>query len=360
MWQSWGWIMHRNGRFGRWMICIRTCRRCHLPIWKVVWLWKMRRFRRRRGVRERRWASLLYIYFSIFCSCDLFVTFPLFFFFRKGRNLCFSLPNLSRGHPARYPYVYIILKQKCLVYKSPSQTAFCRWIEEKTLVHLSSQLAYPNPDFSHIQFIYRLSACSHLSLGLFSTFSPPYPSLSTIPPARPPFSSQPQQKSVLIAHVVATMTDTPHVTDRAMDYPPDWKSSDTRDDPRGHRGQGRTLAVHSVAVLPEYQKMKLGITVMKAYLQRMSSARVADRVSLLAHREFVGFYEKLGFEEEGVSSSELYGGGWVNMVCNLSSFKFISSDWEPWSSSYSPNACWVCFYQVTEYLAFAFSSIKVH
>lgn len=129
------------------------------------------------------------------------------------------------------------------------------------------------------------------------------------------------------------MTDTPHVTDPAMDYPPDWNSSDTRDDPRGHREQGRTLAVHSVAVLPEYQKMKLGETVMKAYLQRMSSARVADRVSLLAHREFVGFYEKLGFEDEGLSSSELYGGGWVNMVCNLSSFKFISSDWEPWCSS---------------------------
>lgn len=158
------------------------------------------------------------------------------------------------------------------------------------------------------------------------------------------------------------MTDTPHVTDPAMDYPPDWNSSDTRDDPRGHREQGRTLAVHSVAVLPEYQKMKLGETVMKAYLQRMSSARVADRVSLLAHREFVGFYEKLGFEDEGVSSSELYGGGWVNMVCNLSSLKFISSDWEPWCSSYSPKAC--CSYALLSsylrwwlglYVAFAFS-----
>lgn len=75
--------------------------------------------------------------------------------------------------------------------------------------------------------------------------------------------------------------------------------------------------------------MKLGETVMKAYLQRIWSAGVADRVSLLAHREFVGFYEKLGFEDQGLSSSELYGGGWVNMVCSLSSFETISSDWEP-------------------------------
>lgn len=116
------------------------------------------------------------------------------------------------------------------------------------------------------------------------------------------------------------MTDTPHVTDPAMDYPPDWKSSDDRDDPRGHRKQGRTLAVHSVAVIPEYQKMKLGATLMKSYLQRMSSAGVADKVSLLAHKEFIEFYTKLGFQDEGVSTSELYGGGWVNMVCYFSLF----------------------------------------
>lgn len=122
------------------------------------------------------------------------------------------------------------------------------------------------------------------------------------------------------------MTDTPHVTNPAMDYPLDWNSSDDRDDPRGHREKGRTLAVHSVAVIPEYQKMKLGETVMKAYLQRMSSARVADRVSLLAHREFVGFYTKLGFQDEGISSSELYGGGWVNMVCYFYSFALISPE----------------------------------
>lgn len=86
---------------------------------------------------------------------------------------------------------------------------------------------------------------------------------------------------------------------------------------------GRMLAVHSVAVIPEYQNMKLGGTIVNAYLQRMSSAAVADRVSLLAHREFVGFYKKLGFEDEGLSSSELYGGGWVNMVC-YSSFLALS------------------------------------
>lgn len=66
--------------------------------------------------------------------------------------------------------------------------------------------------------------------------------------------------------------------------------------------------------------MKLGATLMKSYLQRMSSAGVADKVSLLAHKEFIEFYTKLGFQDEGVSTSELYGGGWVNMVCYFSLF----------------------------------------
>lgn len=72
--------------------------------------------------------------------------------------------------------------------------------------------------------------------------------------------------------------------------------------------------------------MRLGGTIVNAYLQRMSSAAVADRVSLLAHREFVAFYTKLGFEDEGLSSSELYGGGWVNMVCYFSFFALTSSE----------------------------------
>lgn len=77
--------------------------------------------------------------------------------------------------------------------------------------------------------------------------------------------------------------------------------------------------------------MKLGGTIVKSYLQRMSSAVVADRVSLLAHREFVGFYTKLGFEDEGLSSSELYGGGWVNMVCHFSFLALFDRSLDPLS-----------------------------
>lgn len=88
----------------------------------------------------------------------------------------------------------------------------------------------------------------------------------------------------------------------------------TSDETRGHREQGRTLAVHSVAVLPEYQGRGVGKTILQAYLQRMNSAGIADRVALLAHRPLCEFYRKQGFTDDGANESKLYGGGWINMV----------------------------------------------
>ena len=83
---------------------------------------------------------------------------------------------------------------------------------------------------------------------------------------------------------------------------------------RGHHDNGRTIAVHSLAVLPEYQKKGLGKIVMKAYVQRMEGAGVAERISLLAHGDMIKFYEGLGFEDKGESGVVFGGGGWRNMV----------------------------------------------
>lgn len=63
--------------------------------------------------REKVSEPALYLFFNLlflWSVCD----FPPFFFsFEKKEIFVFSLPNLSRRHPARYPYVYIVLKQKC-------------------------------------------------------------------------------------------------------------------------------------------------------------------------------------------------------------------------------------------------------
>lgn len=167
-----------------------------------------------------------------------------------------------------------------------------------------------------IQFVYRLSACSELCLGLFSTSDPDAPASSepTYETARPTSSASPTKKAVLIAQIVATKCDSKTVTDSSMECPPNWQSSASPIDTLGHQEQGRTIAVHSVAVLPKYQGRHLGRTTLKSYIQRMETAGIADRISLLAHQQLFNFYEGLGFVSKGPSKCKSYGGGWYDLV----------------------------------------------
>lgn len=100
-----------------------------------------------------------------------------------------------------------------------------------------------------------------------------------------------------------------------MDIP----TSDPPDPNVGHKEIGRTICVHSLAVLPEYQRKGLGKTLMKAYIQRMESHGVADRLALIAHEELVPYYEQFGYENRGKSDATFGGGGWYDMVKELKS-----------------------------------------
>ena len=166
------------------------------------------------------------------------------------------------------------------------------------------------------QFIYRLSACSELCLGLFSTsdLDAPASSEPTYETARPTSSASPTKKAVLIAHLVATKCDAKTFTASSMECPPNWQSSPSPVDTLGHQEQGRTIAVHSVAVLPKFQGRHLGRTTLKSYVQRMETAGIADRISLLAHQQLFNFYEGLGFVSKGPSKCNSYGGGWYDLV----------------------------------------------
>jgi predicted N-acetyltransferase YhbS len=106
------------------------------------------------------------------------------------------------------------------------------------------------------------------------------------------------------------MTTNSTVTDDDMALP----SSETPDPKLGHKQDGRTICIHSVAVLPEYQHRGLGSTLMKAYLQRMDGQGVADRVALIAHDHLIPYYEKFGFTNLGESKAQFGGGGWYDMV----------------------------------------------
>ena len=162
-----------------------------------------------------------------------------------------------------------------------------------------------------VQFEYRLKTCGELSLGIFTSDSTS--TILTSSTSAPVYSGAPERKAVLLGHIIATKTTNPTVTDDDMSIPSTAPSSSRV----GHREEGRTILIHSLAVLPAYQRRGLGKTLMKAYLQRMETQGVADRAALLAHRELVPYYEALGFESLGESGAQFGGGGWFDMVRDL-------------------------------------------
>lgn len=108
------------------------------------------------------------------------------------------------------------------------------------------------------------------------------------------------------------------VTAESMECPPDWPSRVNTNESRGHQEHGRTLTIHSLAALPEFKGRGLGKIVMKSYIQRMESSGIADRIALLTHDPLVGYYEALGFRNRGKSELSFGGGGWNNMVYEIS------------------------------------------
>lgn len=107
-----------------------------------------------------------------------------------------------------------------------------------------------------------------------------------------------------------------------MGFPPDWKKRRSslpiagEAEPQGHQEQGGTIALHSLAVAKEHQRKGLGTILLKAYIERIKSAKIAERISLLAHGNLVKFYERFGFVDEGLSEATFGGGHWNSMVSN--------------------------------------------
>lgn len=114
-------------------------------------------------------------------------------------------------------------------------------------------------------------------------------------------------KSTLVAQVIATKCAAPTVTDESMEFPPNWRSGIPQSEKRGHQEHGRTIAIHSLAALPEFKGRGLGKIVMRSYMQRMETSGIADRIALLAHDHLVKYYEALGFRNLGKSQASFGG-----------------------------------------------------
>ncbi|SPO05942.1 uncharacterized protein DNG_08631 [Cephalotrichum gorgonifer] len=123
---------------------------------------------------------------------------------------------------------------------------------------------------------------------------------------------------VLIAHLVSTMGTAPVVEDKDMAFPQNWRDMGADDTSElGHQKGGRTVCLHSLAVIPEVQGAGVGTAAVREYMREMSDGEVGDRVALLCQPELIGFYKKLGFEEKGESKAEFAGGNWTNMVAGI-------------------------------------------
>ncbi|KXL50462.1 hypothetical protein M433DRAFT_159475 [Acidomyces richmondensis BFW] len=173
----------------------------------------------------------------------------------------------------------------------------------------------PHERCTREKFQYRLRRCGELSMGIFTSHSDG--DIPTAHTSTPVYSGAPQRKAVLLGHIVATKSMNQTVTDNDMMIP---SPDASQEDPNiGHNEEGRTVCIHSLAVLPDYQKRGLGRTLMEAYLHRMETHGVADRAALIAHANLIPFYESFGFKNLGQSACKFGCGGWYDLVKELKS-----------------------------------------
>jgi GNAT superfamily N-acetyltransferase len=88
--------------------------------------------------------------------------------------------------------------------------------------------------------------------------------------------------TVLLAHIISTRCRGDSIVDADMAYPKDWRTRGGRSaDDVGHQEAGRTVGIHSLAVLPRLHRCGIGQMIMKAYLDQMRNSGLVDRVALI-------------------------------------------------------------------------------
>lgn len=80
-----------------------------------------------------------------------------------------------------------------------------------------------------------------------------------------------------------------------------------------HRPDGAWQTVFGIAVLPEYQHQGIARELMGHFINEAKKRKRAG-IILTCKDEKIGFYESLGFENEGVSESTHGGARWNDMI----------------------------------------------
>ncbi|KAH7377905.1 hypothetical protein BKA66DRAFT_380439, partial [Pyrenochaeta sp. MPI-SDFR-AT-0127] len=144
---------------------------------------------------------------------------------------------------------------------------------------------------------YRLSTCAELCFGVFGT----------IPETMTGF---PASNEHLLAHIIGTRTNSVVITDAAMDYP----RNNTAAPGVGHQPHGRTIAIHSLASMPDAAGYGLGRSLLTSFLRYVRGLDDADRISLICQKHLIDYYTRFGFVHLGPSKATFGGGGWHDMV----------------------------------------------
>ncbi|KAI0815761.1 hypothetical protein GGR55DRAFT_630042 [Xylaria sp. FL0064] len=201
--------------------------------------------------------------------------------------------------------------------------------------------AFPNlAHCSRDKFVYRLTACPELCMGVFCTVVPSNAKgreIDTLHTAHAVETGRDDAAvSVLLAHIVATRSHDDVVTDEAMRCPRGRNTNDREDSARsskdggdgkkdekdesrkiGHQEFGRTVCIHSVAVHPKLQGVGLGKLIVKAYVQQVKNSALASRVALVCQEYLINYFKRFGFSHNGPSKAKLSGDGWNDMVLDL-------------------------------------------
>ena len=84
----------------------------------------------------------------------------------------------------------------------------------------------------------------------------------------------------------------------------------------GHDPDGKNIVILSIAVAPSCQGVGISRPLMERFIDR---ARALDKqtILLLCRENMIGYYEKFGYEDAGVSASTHGGGRWHEMRLNL-------------------------------------------
>lgn len=118
-------------------------------------------------------------------------------------------------------------------------------------------------------------------------------------------------RETLIGHIVATKIHAERITEPSMLLP-------SPDDPdAGHIEHSQYIGIHGLVVDPEWQGKNLGTLLMHDYIQKLSNQDVGDKVAIIAHKELIPFYEKIGFNNNGVSDCKFAGATWYDLSIDL-------------------------------------------